>query len=145
MGVFARELAVRSIKLPAEIGNLRTFVSFVSDCARVHGFRRERISDLELAVEEAIANICLYAYDQEPGEVEINCFQDGGSEGLVIEIRDTGKAFDMQSLAPPDLTSNIEDRDIGGLGVFLIRKVADESHYVRQNDQNILRLVFRPS
>jgi serine/threonine-protein kinase RsbW len=136
---------VKSIKLPAEIDNLRTFVSFVSECARKHGFGPERVSDLELAVEEAVTNVCLYAYNKAYGEVEVSCFQDGDSDRLVIEITDSGKAFDMLSAPPPDFTPDLDDRDIGGLGIFLIRKLADELHYVRRADQNLLRLIFSPS
>jgi len=142
---FPREFAVKSILLPAEIDNLRTFVSFVSDCARKQGFSRERVSDVELAVEEAVTNVCLYAYDRERGEVEISCLQGGDSHSLVIEIRDWGKAFDALSAPLPDLTSGLEDRDIGGLGVFLIRKMADEANYFRQAGQNLLRLIFSSS
>lgn len=133
---------MNSIKLPAEIGNLRTFVSFVSDFARKHGFSQERISDLELAVEEAVTNVCLYAYDEEPGDIEISCFNEGDSDRLITEIKDWGKAFDALSAPPPDLTSGLEDRDIGGLGVFLIRKMAEDVHYSRHAGQNILRLTF---
>lgn len=136
---------MKRIKLPAEINNLRTFVSFVSECARKHGFGRERVSDLELAVEEAVTNVCLYAYNKEYGEVEVSCFQDGDSDRLVIEITDSGKAFDALSAPPPDITSDLEHRNIGGLGIFLVRKLADESHYLRRADQNLLRLIFRPS
>ncbi|MBI4962348.1 MAG: ATP-binding protein [Desulfomonile tiedjei] len=136
---------MKSLKLPAEIGNLRTFVSFVSDCARTHGFSQERVSDVELAVEEAVTNICSYAYDRGQGDVEIRCLQDDDSDRLVVEITDSGKAFDALSAPPPDLAASVEDRDVGGLGVFLIRRVADEAHYLRQGGQNRLRLIFRPS
>ena len=135
---------MNSIKLPAEIGNLRTFVSFVADCARMHGFRQERVLDLELAAEEAVTNVCLHAHYQKTGELEIRCFKEPYSDRLVVEIRDSGKAFDVLSAPPPDFTSDLEDRKIGGLGVFLIRKMVDEVHYSRKADENVLRLIFGP-
>lgn len=133
---------MNSIKLPAEIGNLRTFVSFVSDCARMHGFRQERVLDLELAVEEAVTNVCLYEHDQKPGELEITCFKEPDSDRLVIEIKDSGKAFDILSAAPPNLASGLENREVGGLGVFLIRNMANEVYYYRKAGENVLRLIF---
>jgi anti-sigma regulatory factor (Ser/Thr protein kinase) len=62
---------------------------------------------------------------------------------LIIEIIDSGMPFDMTSLPNPDITSDISERKIGGVGVFLIKKMVDEVQYRRENDQNILSLIIK--
>lgn len=116
---------------------------FVSGFAGDHGFSKEKIFDIQLATEEALLNIFQYAYPGEhKGEVEVTCEMQGDSE-LTIRILDTGVPFDILSLSEPDLACPLPDRKIGGLGCYLIRKMADDVHYRRQGDTNILTLVVR--
>jgi serine/threonine-protein kinase RsbW len=131
------------IKLPANIYNLRRLIQFVSTFAKEKGFARKRIQEIELAVEEAFVNISTYAYqDKNTGEVEVKCQMDNDAE-LVIEILDTGAPFDIRYFSEPDLNVNISDREIGGLGIFLIRKLVDEVHYRRDGQSNILSFIIR--
>ena len=64
----------------------------------------------------------------------------GGS--FVVEIADSGIPFDVLSLPDPDTTAGIMDREIGGLGVYFIRKMTDEVSYRREEGRNILRVVL---
>jgi anti-sigma regulatory factor (Ser/Thr protein kinase) len=131
------------IKLPANIYNLRKLIQFVSNFSKKKGFSRKRIQEIELAVEEAFVNISKYAYpDKNTGEVEVRCQMDNDAE-LVIEILDTGASFDIRYFSEPDLNVNISDREIGGLGIFLIRKLVDEVHYRRDGQSNILSFIIR--
>ena len=118
------------------------FMQFVITSARGAGFTDKRVQEIELAVEEALVNIINYAYpDQDNGDVEIECGLED-KERLVIEIRDSGVPFDVGAQSDPDLDANIAERKIGGLGIFLIRKMADEMRYKREGDQNVLTLVI---
>ena len=119
-----------SIKLPAKLENLERWMNSVSDCAREQGFDQKRIGKIELALEEALVNICNYSYPEEPGDAEVSCKQDNSR--FIIEIVDSGIPFDMTSLPAPDLTASIEKRKIGGLGIFLIKKMVDEVKYRRE-------------
>jgi len=130
-----------SINLPARIENLGRFMNSVSECARAQGFDQRKISEIELATEEALVNICNYSYPEEPGDVEINCKMENGR--FIIEIIDSGIPFDITSLVDPDITSDIAKRKIGGLGVFLTKQMMDEVRYRRENDRNILELIVR--
>jgi serine/threonine-protein kinase RsbW len=131
-----------NIRLSARIEDLERFMQFVSTCATGQGFTQERMKEIELALEEALVNIFNYAYpDEHTGEVEVRCKTDDDTS-FVIEILDTGIPFDTQSLSEPDLDASISERKIGGLGIFLIREMADEVHYRRDGDSNILTLVF---
>lgn len=130
-----------SIHLPAKLENLESLTESVSNCAREQGFDQKRINEIELATEEALVNICNYSYPEKPGDVEINCKSDDSH--FMIEMIDSGKPFDVTSLSDPDLTPNIDERKIGGLGVFLIKKMMDGVRYRRENDQNILDLIIK--
>ena len=129
-----------SIRLPAKIENMELLVQFISDIARKLGFSGKRIKEIELATEEALVNIINYAYPDYSGDIKVTCSQDP-SKAFVIKIEDTGIAFDISSLKDPDISAGISDREVGGLGVFLIRKLMDKVKYHRKNKKNILELV----
>ena len=121
--------------------HLETLVEFVSDCAKEEGFTDKRVKEIELATEEALVNIFNYAYPEGDGEVEVSCIQEHGA-GLIIEISDNGAPFDPLSLSDPDISADIADREIGGLGVFFIRQMVDEVRYRRDKGSNILTFVL---
>jgi anti-sigma regulatory factor (Ser/Thr protein kinase) len=129
-----------TITLPAHIDSLTQGIAFVVDCAAAEGFPLERLTKIELAVEEALANICQYAYLDDAGEVEIRCTRDE-TQRFLIEFIDAGKPFNILTLPAPDLTADLEHRQVGGLGVSLIHAMVDKVNYRRQGDRNILQLV----
>lgn len=131
---------VSEIKLPAKLENLEMLVRSVTACAREHGFSDNNLPVIELAVEEAFVNICKYAYHDGEGAVEIRCKLD--DDRFIIEIIDWGMPFDITSLPDPDITQNISERKIGGLGGFFIKKMADDIRYRREDNKNILTLVI---
>jgi len=130
-----------NIKLQAKIENLDSVIQFIRSCASDEGFSKKRILNIELVVEEALANICHHAYAGAIGDMEITCRTDSYRR-LVINIVDAGRPFNMLSVAEPDLTTDISRRQPGGLGVMLIRRMADDIHYLRRDDKNILTLVI---
>lgn len=117
-------------------------MQFVLTSARDAGFPAKRVQEMELAVEEALVNIINYAYPhQEDGDVEVTCgLEDQGR--FLIEIRDKGIPFDVESHSDPDSKANIVERKVGGLGILLIRKMADEMRYQREAEENVLTLVI---
>ena len=130
-----------SMKFPAKLENLGRFMESVSECARAQGFDQKKISEIELATEEVLVNICNYSYPEKPGDVEINCKMENGR--FIIEIIDSGIPFDITSSVDPDIISDIAKRKIGGLGVFLIKKLMDEVRYRREGGLNILNLMVK--
>jgi anti-sigma regulatory factor (Ser/Thr protein kinase) len=113
----------------------------VSACAKGQDFDQKKIQEIELAVEEALVNIFNYAYPDGPGEVEVNCRAD--QDHFAIEIIDSGIPFNMTSLPDPDLAADVDERRIGGLGIFLIKRVVDEVKYCREAGRNILSLIMK--
>ncbi len=96
--------------------------------------------DLELAVEEALMNVCLHAYGGQGGEVALRAERAG--EGFVLEIEDSGPPFDPLSAKASDTSLPLEAREIGGLGILLVRRVTDQVRWRREKDHNVLTLVF---
>lgn len=125
----------------ASMETIPDIVGFVSETASAMGVHPKRVMHLELAVEEAAVNICSYAYEIPPGEVTIRISRE--TEVVRIELVDAGVPFDPLAADAPDIRSELENREVGGLGIFLIRRMLDEVHYSRSGDRNILSLAVR--
>ena len=133
---------METLRLPAKMENLEKLRGFALDQAERLGFPRELLFKVDLVVEELIANIIHYAYPGEPGDVEIGCVLEDDSI-LRIEIRDQGVCFDPCSRKEPDPDQNFTERDIGGLGIYLVRRMANGLRYRREKDQNVLSVFLK--
>jgi anti-sigma regulatory factor (Ser/Thr protein kinase) len=133
-----------TITLPAHLDSLSRGLTLVVECAIAAGFPQARITQIELAVEEALANICLYAYPDRSGEVQVRCGWDE-TQHFLIELIDTGVPFDLLSRPVPDLKLDTARRQIGGFGIQLILALMDHVTYHREGERNILRLAVRLS
>ena len=131
-----------TITRQAKIEYLYDLMGFVSKNAVQYGFSQKKIKEIELATEEALVNIINYAYKDDIGDVKITCKQDG-IKHFIIEIVDTGRDFDVLSKEEPDTTSDINEREIGGLGLFIMKKLMDEIRYHREEGKNILTLIVQ--
>lgn len=96
---------------------------------------------IQLAAEEAVTNVITHGYEGEPGDVSIRCTT--SEDKVMITITDTGSAFDPTKIPPADVTADLDHRNIGGLGIHLIRSVMDEVTYARDGGENRLTLVKR--
>jgi anti-sigma regulatory factor (Ser/Thr protein kinase) len=131
---------VAKIQLPAKFENLEKVQQFVSSFAEKRGFTQKRIKALELATEEVVVNIIRYAYPEDSGTVEVSCGVDE-NDRIIIEIMDTGTPFNPLSQSKPNLSDDIAERKIGGLGIFFIRMMMDQVKYRHENGKNILTLI----
>lgn len=127
----------------ARVDNLDAANEFVEECADRFGLEATKKFGLLLTLEEAFVNVCSYAYPDGAGDAEICCTGDG--DAFVLEISDRGRPFDILSLPDPDLTLDIMERGIGGLGIHFIRTLSDGVSYRREQNRNILRMVFKRS
>ena len=116
---------------------------FVNLAAKDAGFNEKEIYAVELAVDEACANIIEHAYDGEgKGQIECTCNNING--GLEIIIKDDGKPFDPDSVPSPDFSVDLEDLQPRGAGLFIIRNLMDDVSFTfSKNKGNILRMVKR--
>lgn len=130
-----------SIKLPAKMDHLEKMISFVMDRAALLKFNAKRISQINLVMEEVLVNIISYAYpvDRE-GVIELRYNNNG--DNILLEIEDNGNPFNILSSPEPDIGLNVEERDIGGLGILLVKKMTNSLEYERKDDKNILTITF---
>ncbi len=131
-----------TLRLPALRERLQDVMAFIETSAEAAGVAPAKSAGLCLSVEEAFVNICEYASEGEPAQVELVCSV--GSGTFVLEIMDTGREFNPLSVPKPDLDIPLEQRQIGGLGVHLIRNFTDEAEWRRDGGRNVLRLSIDP-
>jgi serine/threonine-protein kinase RsbW len=106
---------------------------------RAHAFSDEEILDTQLAVEEAVSNVIMHGYAGNKGEILITCRT---ARGLAeVQIEDNAPSFNPLTIPEPDISGDIENRKMGGLGFFLIRQIMDDIIYRHENGKNILVLV----
>ena len=129
----------RSIRLHNEIGQIRKLTDFVEGIAEELQMEPGLAFSVNLALEEAVTNVILYAYTKGTnGYVDIDVIQHDDTVQFIIS--DGGKPFDPTAVPDADVTLKAEDRKIGGLGIFLVRKIMDEVHYEHKNGRNILSM-----
>jgi anti-sigma regulatory factor (Ser/Thr protein kinase) len=85
------------------------------------------VFEVQTAVDEACTNIMKYAYSEKGGTITITCEIQGND--FVVTIRDKGKPFDPSSVPQPDLEAALDKRKIGGLGIYLMKKLVDNVNY----------------
>jgi len=127
------------ITVPARLESIEGLVKSAAGSALQCGLAGEGLFAVELATEEAVVNVFKYAYPHGEGKIRLRCMEDG--DRFVIEVTDWGVPFDATALPDPDVT--LEERPVGGLGVYLIKKMTDEMRYTREDGQNILSLIIK--
>ena len=130
-------------RYPARVDDLPAVTEFVAACADRFGLDDRARFGLLLALEEAFVNICRYAYAEGEGVAEVSC--ESEDDAFVLDICDWGKPFDVLSLPEPDTKGDLMHRPLGGFGVHFIRKFSNRVTYHRDDDRNVLRMVFRRS
>ncbi len=128
-----------SITLKASLENLARVNDFVHKWAKEIGLSNHSGKELTLAVEEAYVNIVNHSYPKSVGKVTIDCWIDG--DRLILKIKDEGIPFNPLTLTQPNLTSRLEERKIGGLGIFLMQRLMDSVEYERKGKYNLLTLM----
>jgi anti-sigma regulatory factor (Ser/Thr protein kinase) len=128
------------IRLPARLENLEKLIDFTLSCLKSAGINKEIASEIHLAVDEACTNTIKYAYSAgATGDIELSCLLDHRSATVII--RDWGPPFNPLEMPPPDLSLDIDERPIGGLGIYLMKKFTDRLEYRREDDSNILTII----
>jgi serine/threonine-protein kinase RsbW len=131
------------LHVPSSTENLAMIRDFVASIGQRAGMEQEDLAKLELAVDEACANVIEHAYGSDSTrEVTVKAIVD--AESVQIEIVDTGKGFDPSKVVQSNLDQLISKRKSGGLGMRLIQTLMDEVHYeIVPGQKNELRMVKR--
>ena len=126
---------MQSIQFPAKFEYLDEIRDFVGKIARTGDFDNKDVYNIQLATDEAASNIIEHAYEGvKNGILELSCGFRG--DAIVIILVDHGEPFDPSEVPMPDLKADLSERKIGGLGIFLMRKLMDEVHYESQPSRN---------
>jgi len=134
---------MQSIRFAAKFDFLDEIREFVGEIARTGGFGEKDVYNIQLATDEAASNIIEHAYEGIPdGVLDMSCGMD--ADAIKIILIDYGLPFDPSIVPVPDLKADLSDRKIGGLGLFLMRKLMDEVHYdPRPDKSNVLTMIKR--
>lgn len=130
-----------SLRMAASVEELSRIDAAIEAFARREGWSSELEFQIKLVIEELAINIVKHgAAEGEAAVIELVSDPDR----VTIEISDGGPPFDpLTDAPPPDTDSEIEDRPVGGLGVYLVRTMTDEASYRREGGRNCLTLVKR--
>jgi anti-sigma regulatory factor (Ser/Thr protein kinase) len=118
----------QSIEVPADHDGVLRLIAFADDIEQTQALSLNQSYVMRLVIEEIATNIVKYGYDaDQPGVIQLGCACDDGVLRMVI--RDHGRPFDPHESPEPDMSDDIASRQIGGLGLFLVRELADELSY----------------
>ena len=134
---------MKTVQFAAKFEYLDEIREFVGEIARSGGFSDKDVYNIQLATDEAASNIIEHAYEKlTDGVLELSC---GLRDDLItIILIDHGESFDPSEIPLPDLKADLSDRKIGGLGIFLMRKLMDDVHYEAKTDKsNVLTMIKR--
>jgi serine/threonine-protein kinase RsbW len=119
---------MKTVQFAARFEHLDAMREFVGTIARKGGFSEKDVYNIQLATDEAASNIIEHAYQNMPGNVlELSCGMKG--DVITVTLTDYGDSFDPSEVPVPDLKADLSDRKIGGLGLFLMRKLMDHIDY----------------
>jgi serine/threonine-protein kinase RsbW len=129
------------LTIGSDVDEIPKVSALVGDVMQINGFGSEETLDTQLAVEEAVTNVIVHGYKKLGGEITVSGRI--GADQIEVQITDAAPRFDPLAVTEPELEAGIDDRDVGGLGVFLIRQVIDEISYRYENGKNILVFIKR--
>ena len=131
---------MEKITVEALIENLQTVIDFATEKLEARDCPMKIIMQTELVIEEIFVNIANYAYHPETGAATFCMEFEKNPNALLMTFIDGGKPYNPLENIDPDTTLGIDERDIGGLGIFLVKKNVDELTYEYANGKNILRM-----
>ena len=130
-------------EFPASLDELGAVLSFLEQRLEEAGCPLKTQTQIALAAEEVFVNIASYAYAPRSGSARVRIACPDDPKRAVLTFCDRGVPFDPLKAEDPDVTLPAEEREIGGLGIFMTKKTMDELHYEYRDGQNRLTLVKR--
>lgn len=131
---------MKELIIDATVENIEKVMAFVDEQLEQLNCPMKAQIQINIAIDELFGNIAHYAYNPETGSatVRIDVLQEPLS--VVVTFIDTGKAYNPLTREDPDVTLTAQEREIGGLGIYMVKKSMDEISYEYKDGQNILRI-----
>lgn len=131
---------MKELTIDATVENITLVTAFVDEQLEALGCPMKAQMQLDIAIDEIFGNIAHYAYTPQvgPATVQVEIVKDPLS--VVVSFIDKGIPYDPLSREDPDVELSAEERKIGGLGIYMVKKSMDEISYEYENGQNILRI-----
>lgn len=131
----------QELRIQAQVEKLDDVLAFIDGNLEAWDCSMKAQLQLDVAVEEIYVNIAHYAYGTEGGgDATIRLKYDEAKRTVDVIFIDSGMPYDPLAKPDPDITLSVEEREIGGLGIFMVKKSMDDMRYERKDDQNILTL-----
>lgn len=134
-------MIMKELDIEARAENLEEVIQFVDQELETADCPIKAQMQIEIAVEEIFINIANYAYNPDTGSAVIRIEVTDDPVSVKLVFIDNGVPYDPLAKKDPDITLSAEERDIGGLGIFMVKKNMDEIHYEYKDGQNILTLI----
>ena len=138
---FKKKIMKKELILPALVENIPMVTDFVENILDAYGCSMHLKLQMDVAVDEIFANIAMYAYAPGTGEAVVKAEILEDPRAIEVIFMDKGIPYNPLEKPDPDITLSAEERKIGGLGIFMVKKSMDEMTYEYKDGQNILRLV----
>jgi anti-sigma regulatory factor (Ser/Thr protein kinase) len=131
---------MKELTITATVENIDTVTEFVNEQLEALDCPIKAQMQIDIAIDELFGNIAHYAYNPDVGEATVRVEVTQDPLAVIITFIDNGVPYDPLQNADPDITLSAEERGIGGLGIYMVKKSMDEITYDYQNGKNILRI-----
>ena len=133
----------KALTIEAKNEKLDQVLDFVNEMLEELGCSIKDQNRIDIAVEEVFVNIANYAYGEETGEMTLSAETAEAPKSLTLSFFDSGIPYDPLAKEDPDITLPASERPIGGLGIFMVKNIADELSYEYKDGQNVFTFVKR--
>ena len=131
---------MNEITVAATLENIDTVTDFVNGELEMLDCPMKAQFQIDVAIDELFSNIALYAYNPEVGPATVRVEVADNPTSVIITFLDHGVPYDPLAKEDPDVTLSAEERGIGGLGIFMVKKTMDDVKYEYRDGQNILMI-----
>ncbi len=128
---------MKKITVPAKIESIEVVTDWIDEQLEEKDCSFKMITQVNIVLDEILSNIAKYAYEDQDGDITVECDIDSS---LHLTFKDHGIAYNPLEKEDPDITASAEDRDIGGLGIYLTKKMTDAISYEYADGQNVLTI-----
>ena len=131
---------VKELTVDAVVKNIEVVTDFVNEELDKHDCLMKARMQIDVAIDELFGNIAHYAYDNGTGSATVRIEVTEEPLAVILTFIDSGKPFNPLERPEPDTTLSAQERAIGGLGIFLVKKTMDEVVYRYEDGHNILSI-----